>query len=450
MICQHGEHNNRFYAFHIDKYCLFLLCIKSDFMEKRIIKTIIYEKQQEIASTELVERPIFLEESCNYVFVGLRRAGKSYLMYQHIQSTIKTGKAVIEDILYVNFEDERIVSIKADELNLLLEAYREMYENKRPLIYLDEIQNVEGWEHFARRLADSKYRVYITGSNAKMLSRDIATTLGGRYIIKEIFPFSFAEYLTYKEIELSKNWEYSDKRILVAKLFEEYFYFGGFPETFELKDKRSWINSLYLKILLGDIITRNEIRNAEAIRLLARKLAESVMQPTTLSRLQHIISSAGGKVSRNTVTDYIGYMKDAYLIFGISNFTDSLSDRETSQKRYFCDNGLLNVFLADPQTKLLENIVALTLMKQYGNEELFYYNKNIEVDFYLPSQKMAVQASFSITDSPTFERETKALVKIANSFDIEKAIIVTYDDERTIEVNGVSIDVIPVWKWLLK
>ncbi len=99
-------------------------------MEKRIIKTIIYEKQQEIASTELVERPIFLEESCNYVFVGLRRAGKSYLMYQHIQSTIKTGKAVIEDILYVNFEDERIVSIKADELNLLLEAYREMYENK--------------------------------------------------------------------------------------------------------------------------------------------------------------------------------------------------------------------------------------------------------------------------------------------------------------------------------
>ncbi len=419
-------------------------------MEKRIIKTIIHEKQQEIASTELVERPIFLEESCNYVFVGLRRAGKSYLMYQHIQSTIKTGKAVIEDILYVNFEDERIVSIKADELNLLLEAYREMYENKRPLIYLDEIQNVEGWEHFARRLADSKYRVYITGSNAKMLSRDIATTLGGRYIIKEIFPFSFAEYLTYKEIKLSKNWEYSDKRILVAKLFEEYFYFGGFPETFELKDKRSWINSLYLKILLGDIITRNEIRNAEAIRLLARKLAESVMQPTTLSRLQHIISSAGGKVSRNTVTDYIGYMKDAYLIFGISNFTDSLSDRETSQKRYFCDNGLLNVFLADPQTKLLENIVALTLMKQYGNEELFYYNKNIEVDFYLPSQKMAVQASFSITDSPTFERETKALVKIANSFDIEKAIIVTYDDERTIEANGVSIDVIPVWKWLLK
>lgn len=418
-------------------------------MEKRIIKTIINEKQQEIASTELIERPVFLEESCNYVFVGLRRAGKSYLMFQHIQSVVKSGKAAIEDILYINFEDERISSIKVDELNQLLEAYRELYENKRPLIYLDEIQNIEGWEHFARRLADSKYRVYITGSNAKMLSRDIATTLGGRFLIKDVYPFSFAEYLTCKEVRLSKNWEYSDDRITVAKLFDDYFYFGGFPETFGLKDKRSWINSLYLKILLGDIITRNEIRNADAIRLLAKKMAESVMQPTTLSRLQHIVSSAGAKVGRNTVTDYIGYMKDAYLIFGISNFTDSLSDRETSQKRYFCDNGLLNVFLADPQTRLLENIVALALMKRYGNEELFYYNRNIEVDFYLPSQKMAVQASFSISDSSAFERETKALVKIARSFDIEKALIVTYDDERAIEVDGVSVDIVPVWKWLL-
>ncbi|MEG1738813.1 MAG: ATP-binding protein [Odoribacter sp.] len=418
-------------------------------MEKRIIKTIIHEKQQEIASTELIERPIFLEESCNYLFVGLRRAGKSYLMFQHIQSLIKSGKAAIEDILYINFEDERIASIKVEELNQLLEAYREMYENKRPLIYLDEIQNVEGWEHFARRLTDSKYRVYITGSNAKMLSREMATTLGGRYIIKEIYPFSLSEYLSYKKIKLSKNWEYTDDRMTIAKLFEDYFRFGGFPETFELKDKRSWINSLYLKILLGDIITRNEIRNADAIRLLARKLAESVMQPTTLSRLQHIVSSAGVKVGRNTITDYIGYMKDAYLIFGIANFTDSLSERETSQKRYFCDNGLLNVFLSDPQTKLLENIVALALMRRYGNEELFYYNKNSEVDFYLPSQKMAVQASFRLSEAATFERETKALVKMAGSFDIEKAVIVTYDDERTIDVGGVSIAIVPVWKWLL-
>lgn len=418
-------------------------------MEKRIIKTIIIEKQQEISSVELIERPISLEDSCNYVFVGLRRAGKSYLMFQHIQSIVKSGKAVIEDILYINFEDERISTIKVDELNLLLESYRELYDNKLPLIYLDEIQNVEGWEHFARRLADSKYRVYITGSNAKMLNRDIATTLGGRYIIKEVYPFSFAEYLAYKGVELAKNWEYGESRMIVAKLFEDYFCFGGFAETFELKDKRSWINSLYLKILLGDIITRNEIRNADAIRLLAKKLAESVMQPTTQSRLQHVVSSAGGKVSRNTISDYIGYMKDAYLIFGISNFTDSVNERETSQKRYFCDNGLLNVFLIDPQTKLLENIVGLALMKRYGSEGLFYYNKNIEVDFYIPTQKMAVQASYSISDHSTFERETKALVRITGSFDVRKAIIVTYDDEKTVEVDGVSIDIIPIWKWLI-
>lgn len=418
-------------------------------MEKRIIKTIIAEKQREILSIELIERPILLEESCNYVFVGLRRAGKSYLMFQHIQSIVKSEKIIIEDILYINFEDERISSIKFDELDMLLESYCEMYDNKKPFIYLDEIQNIEGWEHFARRLADSKYRVYITGSNAKMLSRDIATTLGGRYIIKEIYPFSFNEYLSYKGVELDRNWEYGEARIVVAKLFEEYFRYGGFAETFELKDKRSWMNSLYLKILLGDIITRNEIRNADAIRILIKKLAESVMQPTTQSRLQNVVNSVGGKVSRNTITDYIGYMKDAYLIFGISNFTDSLSERETLQKRYFCDNGLLNIFLTDPQTKLLENIVALTLMERYGDEELFYYNKNIEVDFYIPTQKMAIQASYSISDHLTFERETKALVKIAATFDIQKAVIVTHEEEKTIEIDGLSIVVMPIWKWLI-
>lgn len=416
-------------------------------MEKKVIKGIIAEKQEEILTLDLIERPIELEEHCNYVFTGLRRAGKSYLMFQHIRSLIKEGKANIEDILYINFEDERIASIKSEELNILIESFREMYDTT-PRIYLDEIQNINGWEQFARRLADSKYRVFITGSNAKMLSSNIATTLGGRYVIKEIYPFSFTEFLQYKGITLTKNWEYGTIRHTVAKLFDTYFHFGGFAETFDLKDKRSWLNSLYLKILLGDIITRNEIRNPDAIRLLSRKMAESVMQPTTQSRLQHIVSSAGGKISRNTVADYIRYMKEAYLIFGISNYTDSLTERETSQKRYFFDNGLLNIYLTDPETKLLENIVAITLLKQYGPEEVYYYNKNIEVDFFIPNEKLAIQVSYSITDDTTFERETKALLRLNAAFDIRKSIIITHDDERDLIVDNVRIEVIPVWKWI--
>jgi predicted AAA+ superfamily ATPase len=165
-------------------------------MERRIIKSLIIEKQNEITEVALVERPFDLEPAINYVFIGLRRAGKSYMLYQHIQNLIQRGEISKEDILYVNFEDERIASMKAEDLGLFLECYKEMYD-VRPWIFLDEIQNVTGWEKFARRLADSKYKVFITGSNAKMLSKEIYTTLGGRFVAQSVFPFSFREYLLF-------------------------------------------------------------------------------------------------------------------------------------------------------------------------------------------------------------------------------------------------------------
>ena len=422
-------------------------------MEKRIIKAIIAERQQEIGKIQLVERPIYFEEQANYVLVGIRRAGKSYQMYQDIQNLVKSGKATLEDCLYINFEDERISSIEASELGLLLECYAEMYDNRKPLVYLDEIQNIEGWEKFARRLADSKYRVFITGSNAKMLSRDIATTLGGRYIIREVFPFSFAEYLTFHQIHLKTNWEFDpEQRLEVIKLFKTYFHFGGFAETFFLTDKREWINSLYQKILLGDIIARNEIRNSGAIRLLAKKLAESVMQPTTQTRLLHIVKSSGSGISRNTLADYLTYMNDVYLTFNIPNFTDSVAERMSSCKRYFYDNGLLSNFLINAETKLLENIVAVNLIERYGKEEdrVFFYNKGIEVDFYIPDEEMAIQVSYSIDDPITREREVRALYKMSEVFSIKKAFVITWDEERTISENELGIEVVPVWKWLLR
>ena len=422
-------------------------------MEKRIIKAIIAERQQEIGKIQLVERPIYFEEQANYVLVGIRRAGKSYQMYQDIQNLVKSGKATLEDCLYINFEDERISSIEASELGLLLECYAEMYDNRKPLVYLDEIQNIEGWEKFARRLADSKYRVFITGSNAKMLSRDIATTLGGRYIIREVFPFSFAEYLTFHQIHLKTNWEFDpEQRLEVIKLFNTYFHFGGFAETFSLTDKREWINSLYQKILLGDIIARNEIRNSGAIRLLAKKLAESVMQPTTQTRLLNIVKSSGSGISRNTLADYLTYMNDVYLTFNIPNFTDSVAERMSSCKRYFYDNGLLSNFLINAETKLLENIVAVNLIERYGKEEdrVFFYNKGIEVDFYIPDEEMAIQVSYSIDDPITREREVRALYKMSEVFGIKKAFVITWDEERTISENELGIEVVPVWKWLLR
>ena len=417
-------------------------------MEKRIIKNLIVEKQEEVRSVELVERPMDLEDTINYVFVGVRRSGKSYLLYQHIQNLIKAGHTCIEDILYINFEDERISSVKPEELNLFLECYKEMY-NKKPLIYLDEIQNVNSWEKFVRRLADSKYRVFVTGSNAKMLGKEIYTTLGGRFTAKEVFPFSFREYLSYHQIELDRNWEYGETRLQVIKLFRDYYYYGGFSESFPLKDKRNWLNSLYQKILLGDVILRNDIRNEQAIQVLVKKLAESVMQPSSLSRIKNIIDSTGATVSRNTLVDYLQYLTDAYLIFGISNFSDKLSEKETFKKRYFFDTGLLNNFLFDPETKLLENLVAITLKKKYG-DGLYFYNKNVEVDFFIPKEKRGVQASYSLADETTKQREIKALLKLSEVYGIENLEIVTWDEESVYEENKVTIQILPIWKWLLK
>jgi len=424
-------------------------------MDKQIIKTVIAEKQQQIGKTKLLQRAGHFDEHSCYVLVGIRRAGKSYTLYQDMQAKLSAGKATLEDFLYINFEDERLASIKSEELGLLLDAYWEMYDQKHPLIYLDEIQNITGWEKFARRLAEEKRHVMITGSNAKMLSREITSTLGGSYIQRNIYPFSFEEYLNYYGIQLDKNWEFQpDKRLTVLRHFNEYFYRGGFAESFDKTDKREWLTSLYQKILMGDIVERNKIRNPRIFRLLARKLADSVMQPTTLKRLEHIIKSTGDSISPTVLKDYLDYMEDAYLIFSIPNLVSPLTEQQTIVKRYFADNGILNLFLTGGETKLLENIVAIHLNKLYHNtaEELrlFYYNKGVEIDFCIPEVNIAIQVSYSINDLDTYEREVGGLVKFLKAYKQYQGIIITWDTERQIIEDGITVEAIPAWKWLLQ
>lgn len=422
-------------------------------MDKQIIKTIIIEKQISVPQYSVVKRDFYFESNANYVLVGLRRAGKSYLLYQDIQSKILSEGKSKEDILYINFEDERLSFAGAAELGEILDAYLELYPERTPLIYLDEIQNITGWEKFARRLADSKYRVMITGSNARMLSREIASSLGGRFIPKEVFPFSFREYLDYKQVKLDANWQYNSTVCAqVSRCFDEYFKDGGVAESFDLKDKREYLNSLYQKILVGDIVERNGIRNPRVFRLLAKKLADSVMQPSSLTRLHHIICSSGDRISIPVLKDYLDYMEEAYLFFAVPNFASSVSEQSTIQKRYMVDNGLLNLFLYNGETKLLENVVADELNRRYRNspEEtlLYYYSRNVEIDFCLPSEKQVMQVSFSLSDSATYEREVNALTSFLNKNKDYSAVIITRDQQDTIEADGHVIKVIPVWKWL--
>lgn len=417
-------------------------------MDKNVIKQIILNQQDFIGRIKLQSRNVCFEENANYVLVGIRRAGKSYMLYQHIQHLVANGHS-IEDMLFINFEDERISDIRKEDLYLILEAYRELFAFQ-PIIFLDEIQNVEGWEHFARRLADEKYRVFITGSNAHMLSREISSTLGGRYLTKEIRPFSFSEYLEYHNIHLPQHWELSPIRADVVRLFSDYFYYGGLSEVFDIQDKKSWLQSLYQKILYSDIVMRKGVRNERSLRLLIRKLADSVMQPTAIKRLQDILQGDGTKITRDTIGSYLDYLHESYLTFGISCFTDSVSQRESIKKRYFYDNGILNLFLFLPETKLLENLVAIKLYNKYG-DDLYYYNKNVEVDFCVPNDGLLIQASYRMIDEATRNREIGALQKLSKFIKPQRCIIVTYDQEEIIQSNDldVQIEVIPAYKFLL-
>ena len=419
-------------------------------MNKDKIKEVIIDNRTEIFNFKVVKRYFKFEDFGNYVFVGIRRAGKSFLLYQRIQELLENG-IKHDEILYVNFEDERLTGMISSDLNLLLEVHLELFD-KKPILFLDEIQNIDGWEKFARRLADNKYRVYITGSNAKMLSKDIQTTLGGRYIPVDVYPYSFKEFLSANDIDYSEKSLFSTKnKADISRMFNEYFYFGGFPELIMFSAKRDYLTSVYQKIFLGDIAVRYSIENTFALRLLFKKLAESIKQPISFSRIANIVASAGAKVSTNTIINYVDYAKDAWLITPIRNIAGKIIDRETNPKYYFTDNGLLNLFLTDPNTFLLENIAAINLLRKYGrNDSVYFYSKEVEVDFYIPDVSTAIQICYSVDESnETLERECKALLKLSEVLECRKLQIITRNEEKVIEYKGKQIEIIPVWKWLL-
>ena len=415
-------------------------------MTKDFIKTLIAEYQNLIPTIELVDRNYQFEANLNYVLVGLRRAGKSYLLYQQMQRLIREGHN-IKEFLYFNFEDDRINSLLLEDLDLIKTCYEEMYDS-RPIFFLDEIQLIDKWEKFARRLADQKYRVYVTGSNAKMLSSEIATTLGGRYMVKEVFPFSFGEFLRFSKIDIRQpNVLYIENKT-IQKVFDAYFRQGGLPEVLQVQDKRAWLSSLFNRIVFGDLITRHQIRNDFALKILVRKLAESVKQPSSYTRLANVVSSVGKKISVDTVIDYVKYMEESWLILPFENISAKLNEKESNRKYYLTDNGIMNLFLTDPNTSLLENIVAINLRRYYG-KEVYFYNSQIEVDFYVPDESLAVQVCYSLQDVETRDREFEALLKMSNRLNVNYLMAITKDEESEVEYHDKTIRIVPVWKWLL-
>ena len=411
-------------------------------MNRDVLKQIIIDQKEMYLDNPLISRDYDLEENVNYCFVGIRRTGKSYMMYQQIHNLMNDGISSSQ-IVYVNFEDERLLEIGVDDLNTILE----IGSKGKPYLFLDEIQNVDGWEKFVRRVADMKYRINITGSNSKMLSKEIASTLGGRFMIVNVFPYSFKEYLSANHIENIMLAQIgTKKRADIVSQYEQYVTYGAFPELVDIKNKRPFLNNIYQTVYLQDIITRNKITNDFAVRLILKKIAESVTKALSFNRLTNIVKSAGISIGKQTVINYVGHMLDSYLIFSLQNY----ASKKTSPKYYFMDTGLLVLMLLDCKTTQLENLVAVELIRRYGFENVYFFENNIEVDFYIPSENLAIQVSMQVLDDvDTLERETRAFVKLNQFIPDTKCLLVTNSEETKLNCDGIKIDVVPIWKWLL-
>lgn len=418
-------------------------------MNHDLLKTVIFDQHEIIRNFQIVDREYEFDLHANYVVIGLRRAGKSTLLYKIVQDLIATGTDW-NQIIYINFEDERLSEFSVNDFNDILSVQSEL-SDKKGWFFLDEIQNVEGWEKFARRMADSKEHTFITGSNAKMLSAEIENRLGGRYLTKYVTPFNFREFLK------AKNVDHSDKALLgtkgrgkIKREMETYFYFGGFPENIDYKDKREYVSSIYQKVLLGDIVARNGIRNTNGLRLLMKKIAESVKDDVSYSRLHNTLKTIGVSISKDIVIDYVNYALQSFLIFAIRNYFSKFVDKETTPKYYFNDNGLLNLFLNKEEPRLLENLVAINLWNKHRDKVYYLKGQNMDADFFVEETGEVIQVAYSVTNI-SGDRETRTLVEAAKTMkESKRFIIITFEEEKELLLDGIKIEVIPIWKWLIK
>lgn len=420
-------------------------------MNPDLLAALILEGQKNIKSIAIIPRDYHFEDSLNYVLVGLRRAGKSTLLFKRAQDLVDKQNVDWSQIVYLNFEDERLDGFQLTDCNNILIAANQLTTKKHYFLF-DEIQNIAGWEKFARRLADQGESVYLTGSNSKVLGHDIVLRLGGRYMTKYVAPFSFTEYLTAKKIphdKLSVLDTVNNGQIRAAA--NEYLCYGGLPESIILTDKRNYLTNIYQNVFLADIIVRNKIRNEKTISLLLRKIADTVMHQVSYATLYKNIKNVISTVSRNSIIDYIDYAKEAYLLFSTKNYFAKFSGRESSPKYYFTDNGILNLFYLDKLPALLENLVAIKLHNKY-QENLFYLKSQktgINIDFYVPASKTAIQVAWEVNDTSK-EREVGNLIKLADNFDeVENLIIVTHGEEAEIQQEDKIIQLMPLYKFLL-
>jgi hypothetical protein len=418
---------------------------------------------QELSLETGVPRRVSIERVAGKaaVCIGVRRGGKSTLMFQIIERLLADGVPRV-NILYVNFFDDRLHGLGPSSLGLIPEAYYSIYPEKKDTetvyCFFDEIQAVAGWEPFVDRLLRTeRCRVYLTGSSAQLLSREIATQMRGRALSWELFPFSFREFLDYRGTD-SNGPLSTRRRLMVRKGFDEYWERGGFPEvagtSAELRIK---IHQEYFHAILHrDLVERHDISHPRAVADLAHRLIDSTACLYTVNSLTGHLQALGHRVPKAAVSDYLAWFEDAYFLFTVRIFDASLARRNTNPKKVYCiDHALVASVSAQiliNSGHLLENLVFVTLRR---NHQVIYYYKTRggrEVDFIVPRRRagpLLVQVCESLVDPATRRRETAALSDAMGELELTRGTIVTRDEQERIECPGGTIEVVPIWRFLL-
>jgi predicted AAA+ superfamily ATPase len=426
------------------------------------IKSIILDFQETRVETG-VPRRLRIETARGKaaVCIGVRRCGKSTYLFQLIERLVQGG-VPRENILYLNLFDDRLHSLRHDNLGLIAEAYYAIYPEKKNTetvhCFFDEIQAVPGWEPFVDRLMRTeRCQVYLTGSSARMLSKEIATQMRGRAWSWELFPFSFREFLDYKEIE-SKGALSTQKRLLVQKAFDEYWQTGGFPEVagigrhLRIKTHQEYFHT----ILYRDIVERHDIPHPKAVTDLARRLVDNTASLYSVNSLTGHLKSLGHRAPKSAVSDYLAWFEDAYFLFTVRLFDASLARSNANPKKVYCvDHALVNSVSSGILVNsghLLENLVFTALRRLYP--EIYYYRTKTgkEVDFIVPRRGRPddlVQASESLAEPQTRKREVAALIEAMTERGLKTATIVTRGESERIEAGDRTIETIPAWRFLL-
>ena len=424
---------------------------------KNVLKNIIVNFQTTKLKASL-ERNVQLPLDSGIIIsvIGVRRSGKTYLLYETIKRILESGIPK-KKILYINFEDERL-TLAHDQLDLILQAYQELYPRldlTECYFFFDEIQNIGGWEKFIRRIFDTVSKnIFITGSNSRLLSTEIATELRGRTISYTLYPLSFEEYLRFSKADT--GYYGTSQRISILNHFNTFLVYGGFPElinldkTLKIKKLQDYFNSIIYK----DLIERYNISNPAVLKLFIKKILSQVTKPVSINKIYNDLKSLGYRISNNLLYEYSDYIQTSYTSIFINKFEYSeIKQAKSEKKAYAIDNGILSAVdysFSENHGKLLENLTALEILK--SGKDLMYFKDNSECDFIIRDKKsfFPVQVSYSIQDPDTKQREIKGILSACEYIKAKKGTIVTYEEEDTFNTNKIGIDVIPAFKFILE